>query len=192
VKRDWLYYLNTDGGLTLSGGEPLQQMDFAISLLKGAAELGLSTCVETCGYVPPGDLLKAAQYTDLFLYDLKCMDDTLHAQYVGVSNQLILENARLLIEKGIRTIFGIPLIPGITDTGDNIRATADFVSKLRSSTRKIRLLPYHRFGISKFKQLGYSYKLHDLPLCDKETIEKVRDIIVNDFKLECEVIGSWS
>ncbi len=188
VKRDRPFYRNSGGGVTLSGGEPLSQPEFAFSFLQLCKEIGLNTCVETCGFVSPHILEETLKYTDLFLYDLKHMDSAIHQRLTGVPNELILKNARLVASKGICMIIRVPLIAGVNDTTENIAATAAFACSLES-VHQVDLLPYHRFGVSKYEMLGRPYSLSTLQSYDKEEAKRAQDMIVNHFNLQCKIGG---
>jgi pyruvate formate lyase activating enzyme len=162
--RDALYFEASGGGLTLSGGEPLAQPDFAAELLRRYKheEKGRHTAVETCGFAEWPVFEKLAEDVDLFLYDLKHMDPLEHQRLTGVDNRLILENVRRLAEAGRALVIRLPLITGINDSAQNLEATADFVRALPGVSR-IDLLPYHRLGESKYRRLGKAYALGGEP-----------------------------
>jgi pyruvate formate lyase activating enzyme len=151
VMRDAPFYDQSSGGITCSGGEPLAQPEFLESLLQTAKENGLHTVVDTCGYASLEDFKRIEKLTDLFLYDIKLIDPTLHLLHTGVSNELILENFRNLAETGKSIWVRIPLIPGITDTIGNFKAIADFL-KPYETLRKINLLPYNKLFEDKFER----------------------------------------
>ena len=186
VTRDWAFYQNSDGGMTASGGEPLCQPDFLKALLKRCHEKGIHTTLDTCGYSQPETLQEVLEYIDLVLFDIKHMDTDIHQRVTSVPNKLILQNAMLLANGGIPTIFRIPLIRGINDSEDNIRATAEFAAGLRA--KQMDLLPYHRMGVSKYPMLDRGYRLDDLQLCETEEVEKLRQMI-EGLGLKCEIGG---
>lgn len=175
VKRDEPYYRNSGGGVTASGGEPLSQIDFLVGLFRSCQMNGLHTTLDTSGYAKIGSLIKALEYTNLVLYDLKHMDSAAHRKFTGVPNELILENARLVVSRAVPIIFRIPLIPGYNDSDENIRACAEFASEL--GVNEIDLLPYHRFGANKYRMLGLRYKLGKLPSAVREQLERPKQII---------------
>ena len=188
VKKDRPFYENSGGGVTLSGGEPLNQPRFALALLQLCHKIGIHTCLDTCGFADPHTLEKALKYTDLVLYDLKHMDSTSHQQLTGVPNQLILDNAKLIADERIPMIIRVPLIPMINDSEENISSIAAFTRSLRS-VHQIDLLPYHRFGISKYEALDHTYALSSLPSPGKEAVERAKHIIVEQFNLQCNIGG---
>jgi pyruvate formate lyase activating enzyme len=144
VARDIPYYDQSDGGVTFSGGEPLMQFDFLMKMLQLCRGRSIHTAVDTTGYAPTEDLERLIDLVDLFLYDLKIMDDHAHEQHVGVSNRLILDNLKMLATRGARVIIRVPLIPGITDTDPNLDAIIQFVKPL-PGVEEISLLTYHRY-----------------------------------------------
>ena len=148
VQKDEVFYDQSGGGVTFSGGEPMAQLQFLESLLRASKSRGIHTAVDTCGYATAADFERIYDFVNLFLFDLKLIDDEKHLNYTGVSNQLILSNLTLLAGKGNRIIVRIPMIPAITDTDENLRAVVDFLKPLKS-IRQISLLPYNKLGEDK-------------------------------------------
>ena len=155
IERDLLFYDESGGGVTLSGGEPLAQPEFALSVLAACKDRRIHTAVDTCGFAEWDVLDAVASQTDLFLYDVKQLDDDRHRELTGVSNVLILENLERLGESGRRIWIRYPLIPGVNDAEDDIVALGKLVSRLRS-VDAIHLLPFHRGGERKRVGLGLS------------------------------------
>jgi pyruvate formate lyase activating enzyme len=153
VTADRVFYDQSHGGVTFSGGEPLLQPDFLLALLEACQAAGLHTTVDTCGFACTHHLLAAARRTNLFLFDLKLMDDTLHRLHTGVPNQPILENLKALDHVHDRVWLRIPLIAGITDTDANLKAIARFAANIHA-IRQINLLPFHPTGQPKLGRLG--------------------------------------
>ena len=186
VRADSLFYKNSGGGVTASGGEPTAQPAFLLQFLKGCQRLGFDTCLDTCGYVPWETLEEILEYVDLVLYDIKHMNPIRHIELTGVDNQLILDNARRIVEKGIPLIVRVPLIPGCNDSNENMEALGRFTAQLGNS-RRLDLLPYHQLGIKKFDRLGRRYMLEDIQLFKKaEVDEKVR--LLGSYGLKVEVV----
>jgi len=153
VERDRPFYEETGGGVTFSGGEPLAQPRFLLACLEALRSRAIDTAVDTCGVAPRHLLLEAAPLTGLFLYDLKIMDPARHERVVGVPLAPILENLRALDRAGTRIWLRVPLIPGFTDDKANLEAVGAFAAGLET-TRRLHLLPYHRFGTEKRLGLG--------------------------------------
>lgn len=157
VERDRIFYEESGGGVTLSGGEPLHQPEFCIDLLRSLKEKGIHTAMDTTGNSSEDIIRRAMLYTDLFLYDLKIMNDKEHLKYTGVSNNRILENLTGLFKSGNQVIIRFPVIPGITDSKENLAAMADFLSPylhIAISPLEIHLLPYHTIGNNKYKRFN--------------------------------------
>ncbi len=169
---DRIFYEESGGGITFSGGEPLMQPEFLKDLLTACRAQGINTAVDTCGFAPREQLLAVAALTDLFLYDLKFVDDAKHREYTGVSNATILENLQALsgIHKNIW--IRIPIIPGLNDCPEELEAMARLVASL-SGVQQVNLLPYHKTGIHKFKRLGQNYRLADTVPPSREYMEAV-------------------
>jgi pyruvate formate lyase activating enzyme len=154
VVRDRPFYETSGGGLTLSGGEPLFQIDFAEALLRRAKEEGLHCCMETCGFGEWGRLERLLPLVDLFLYDLKETDPDHHAEFTGVSNDLILRNLRALHERGATIRLRCPIIPGCNDRDEHFAGIASLAGEL-PNLEGVELMPYHRLGESKVGRFGF-------------------------------------
>jgi pyruvate formate lyase activating enzyme len=161
LEKDAVFYEESGGGATFSGGEPLMQPDFLKALLTACRIRGFHTAVDTCGFAPVDELLKVAVSTDLFLYDLKFIDDERHRLYTGVSNAPILANLRTLSERHGEVWLRIPLIPGVNDGEGELDGMARLAKSL-PGVRQVNLIPYHRTGIAKFRRLGRDYPLESL------------------------------
>jgi pyruvate formate lyase activating enzyme len=187
IRRDELYYRNSGGGVTASGGEPLRQARFVAALFERCRSAGIHTALDTCGYSPRPELEKVLEHTDLVLFDLKLIDGQTHLEMVEVPNDGILGNARAVMEWGVPLLVRIPLIPGVTDTDENLGEAVRFVRQLGEGVRAVNLLPYHRFGLSKYQMLDSECPLDGL-LPPSE--EKLRGIVerFESLNLECEII----
>ena len=161
VLRDRIFFDESGGGVTFSGGEPLMQPGFLLEALGLLRAEGVHTALDTCGFAPRADLLAAAGLASLVLYDLKLMDDARHRAATGQSNRIILDNLKALAEVHEDIRIRVPVIPGLNDDLANLEATADFVAAL-AGARRVDLLPYHRIGEAKFARLGLDYALSDL------------------------------
>jgi pyruvate formate lyase activating enzyme len=153
ISRDLPFYEDSGGGVTFSGGEPLTQPAFLYEMLSGCRDRGIHTCVDTCGYCEWEVLRDAALLTDLFLFDLKLLNDAAHIEHTGVSNGIILENLRRLSGIHDSVWIRVALIPGRTDSRENIEAIRSFVSTL-DGLPEIDLLPYHDTWRGKLYRLG--------------------------------------
>lgn len=176
VKKDMPFYKNSGGGVTLSGGEPLLQSNFAAELLRACREAGINTCIETAGFAPWSSFEKVLKYTDFVLYDIKVMNAEKHQKFAGVKNEMILQNALRIAETSIPVDFRMPLVPGHNDDEENIRETSEFLRKIAGIKKEepcIHLLPYHRLGVNKYGQLGKRYALAELKPLSKEEVNGV-------------------
>jgi pyruvate formate lyase activating enzyme len=153
IERDVVFYDQSGGGVTFSGGEPLTQPDFLRHLLRACRARSLHTTLDTCGFAPWDVLDEVRAYVDLFLYDLKLVDDARHRTFTGVSNEPILENLRRLSRRGHHIVLRVPVIPGINDDQRNLHQIGTFAAGLPSLER-VDLLPYHRIGRDKYQRLG--------------------------------------
>ncbi len=161
IDKDRLFYEESGGGVTFSGGEPLLQAKFLLKCLEACKRNDIHTAVDTCGYASADDLLDCAAFTDLFLYDLKVIDQRRHEELLGVSNALILENLKLLDSRGHLIWIRLPLIPGVNDDDENLAAIAEVVGALKSFP-PVCLLPYHRIGSDKYDRLGLRYSMQEI------------------------------
>jgi len=151
VLRDRPFHDQSSGGVTLSGGEPLMQPAFLIPLLRSLKDHDVHTAVDTCGFAPRQTVADVARHTDLFLYDLKCLDDGLHRRHTGVSNLSILDNLKALTALNANIWVRIPLIPGFNLDDTLLGELADFIASLQG-IRQVNLLPYHRLGANKWQR----------------------------------------
>jgi pyruvate formate lyase activating enzyme len=152
VLKDLAFYRNSGGGVTFTGGEPLSQPDFLLESLRLCKEAGIHTAIETCGYGRRSDLEKIAPYTDLFLFDIKIINPDIHLRHTGQSNDIIIRNLDYLAKEHKHIILRFPLIPGITDTEENIGEIIGLMKKL--NLEEIQLEPYHTLGESKYEEFG--------------------------------------
>ena len=161
IERDRIFYDESGGGITLSGGEPMMQFDFAYELLKTAKSRGLHTALETSGYAPIEDYMCILPYVDELLWDCKLVESSAHKKYTGVGNELILDNLRQLCAKGAAVKLRCPIIPGVNDTDAHFEAVNSLVRELGISS--VKIMPYHKLGISKAKKLGREYREFCVP-----------------------------
>jgi len=174
LRKDMPFYESSEGGITLSGGEPLAQADFALALLKQCKREDLHCVLDTSGYGPWHDFEKCIQFVDLILYDIKHMDPNMHRRYTGVSNDLILENLAKAGKAGVPLEIRMPIIAGINDDREQITEAARFLSGI-SGIRRIQLLPYHRLGEAKYTRLGRPYGMGKREPLSDDQMEEVAD-----------------
>ena len=171
IERDVAFYDESGGGVTFSGGEPLQQPAFLGALLRACQEKEIHTAVDTSGFAAWETLDRLRADVDVFLYDLKTLDDARHRQFTGVSNALILENARRLSALGHALLIRIPVIPGVNADAESVRQLGAFIAAL-PRVSGVELLPYHRIHLDKYDRLNLPYALPDVqPPSDAQMAE---------------------
>ncbi|MBO4298970.1 MAG: glycyl-radical enzyme activating protein, partial [Clostridia bacterium] len=168
--EDRAFYEASGGGVTLSGGEPLMQADFAAALLRALKEAGVHTALDTSGFAPWADFEKALPFTDLVLFDVKAASEEAHIACTGRSNRLILENLRRLDETGKTIDVRVPFVPGFNDA--EMDAIIGVLRPLRS-LRRVKILPYHNYADSKYRSLGLDAPLPDVAMPDAGTVRGV-------------------
>jgi pyruvate formate lyase activating enzyme len=187
VLKDRIFYEDSQGGATISGGEPLMQPQFLKALLTSLRDAGIHTTLDTTGFGCTGHLLAAAKLADLVLYDLKAFDEQRHRQLTGVSNRNILANLIALNETHLNVWIRLPFVPGFNDDLVELRKIADFVSKLRSVVL-VNLLPFHRSGLHKYERLGQVHGLQGVEVPSEEAMERAADVF-REFKLPVKIGG---
>lgn len=186
-EKDRPFYENSNGGVTVSGGEATVQKEFLLSLVRHAGESGLHTVLDTCGHADPETLRSAADHVHHVLFDLKIMDPDRHREVVGVDNERILANLRMLDDMGVPIVIRVPLIPDLTDHEENLRAVASLAAEL-PSVRRVDLMRYNRLGESKWRRLGQPYPLEGTEVPDDERMEQLRQLVAG-YGLETTVQG---
>lgn len=173
VNADALFYQNSGGGVTLSGGDPVAQPAFSIDILKRCRNAGIHTAVETCGFAKWETLKSILEYVDLVLYDIKHMDPVKHKAFTKVSNERILDNAkRIRMELELPMLARIPVIPGYNDSLEALKAAAQFIARELGPSVSVHLLPYHRLGETKYERLEKpGLRTHIVPPKDSQTEE---------------------
>lgn len=167
--KDRLFYDRSAGGVTLSGGEPLAQGEFALEVLEKLGSEEIHRAVDTCGYLSPDLLEQASKVCDLFLFDLKLINSDAHIAHTGVDNKVILDNLQLLAKLRAKVLVRIPLIPGINDSSEELRGMASFINSL-PIPYPVKILPYHSLPEGKYAALGLEYTLQGLK---PPTVEEV-------------------
>lgn len=172
LERDISYFDASNGGVTISGGEPLFQSGFVFELLRACRKRELHTALDTSGCVDPVVLTESATLTDLILYDLKTMDSATHCEWTGAGNRRILENLKLLNSLRVDVWIRLPLIPGVNDGERNLDAMIAFLSNTRF--RRISILPYHKIATTKYQRLGLPDRMTGVEPPSPEDIEAIR------------------
>lgn len=185
--KDKVYYEESGGGITVSGGEPMMQIDFLETLLTLAKKEKLHTCIETCGYAKKCDFEKIAPLVDCFLYDFKESNNEKHCLFTGVDNHLILENLALLNSIGSMIILRVPLIPGYNDTYEHMKGIAAVVNK-HKCIKKIEIMPYHALGVSKAEAIGRNNIESVIPVPDNVFLKQYTSELAEKVSVEIEVM----
>lgn len=188
IEKDSVFFEQSGGGVTFSGGEPLQHAGFLLKILEECKKRAIHRVVDTSAHGSLTSLLKIASLTNLFLIDLKMMDSKKHQFYTGVSNQKILNNVRELAKKEVYIIFRAPLIKGVNLDDQNIIETAKFMNSLSGNRSKINLLPYHNTAIKKHEKLGNPIHLEHFEKPSDEELEHVVSIF-NQYQITATIGG---
>lgn len=177
VERDFPFYVNSGGGLTVTGGEPADQPEYVLELLKKGKERGLHICLDTSGHCPWDVLEGMLDYVDIFLYDLKQLDTNKHKKATGVGNELILANLKRLLGAGATVWIRIPVIPGFNDSPEYIESVAQFLKGLSPPVERVDLLPFHNYCQEKYRWLGLDWKFGETESLDQSEVEPLKDIL---------------
>ncbi len=172
INKDRPFFDQSGGGVTISGGEPLAQPEALLALLHGCAGLGIHRVVDTSGFAATETLLEVAALTDLFLFDLKHMDNSEHQRYTGVGNELILHNLAVLASSGAAIRIRIPLLAGVNDGPDNIAATAEFLADCRG-VQGVDLLPFHSSAKAKYRKLNQNFPAGEMSAPPRERLDAI-------------------
>jgi pyruvate formate lyase activating enzyme len=174
VLKDVAFFDESGGGMTVSGGEPFFQAEFLIELLSAGKRRHLHTALDTTGFTTPETLARVVPLTDLFLYDLKSLDDTRHRELTGVPNAPILANLRALVAGGAHVILRVPVIPGTNDSPADVQAVGEFVAGL-ARPPQIHLLPYHRTALEKYRRFRMACPMPDVAAASPERMEALAE-----------------
>lgn len=163
IEGEKVFITRSGGGVTFSGGEPMLQHVFLLETLKSCKTKGYHTALDTSGYCPPENIKSVIPYTDLFLFDIKHLDDTLHTKFTGVSNRLILENYHLVLRSKTDLMIRFPVIPGYNDDSEHLIRLRQFINETKNgSLKKICLLPFHKTGASKYNRFRMPYRVGNI------------------------------
>ena len=174
--KDYMFYEESFGGVTLSGGEVMaQDMEYIEELLKKLKRKGYNIAIDTCGFAPSENFRIVLPYADTFLYDIKLMDDEKHKKYMGQSNELIFTNLKYLSDNGARIYIRIPVIGGVNDSDEEIQAIISYL-KENISVAQVNLLPYHDIASSKYQRLDVTYKGEEFTVPSKERMEELKEM----------------
>ena len=187
IAADRLFFDESGGGVTFSGGEPLRQWRFLVRCLEAVQARGYHAAVDPSGYATERTILRVAEHADLFLYDLKVMDPDRHRRFTGVGLPPILRNLRALDQRGAAVWIRLPLVPGYNDDAANLEAVGRFVAGLRH-TRRVHVLPYHRLASAKYERLGLVNPMVEIPSPAAADIDRAVAVLAS-FGLDVHVGG---
>jgi pyruvate formate lyase activating enzyme len=179
LDKEKVFINQSKGGVTFSGGEPMLQSEFLLGVLKACKENGYHTAVDTSGYSSAENYKSIIQFTDLFLFDIKHLDEARHIETTGVSNIGILDNYKLLLESGKDIMVRIPVIPGINDDTDHLENLRYFINSTKtSSLKRINLLPFHKIGSSKYKRFNIPYRMDGVEPPSEEKMQMMKEFFM--------------
>jgi len=183
IEKDQIFFEESGGGVTFSGGEPLLQIDFLVEVLKALKEMEIHTAVDTCGYAASDSLKRILPLTNIFLFDLKVINTEKHIEYTGVSNDVILGNLKILSEHNSKIFIRLPVIPGFNDSEANIN---DMIALFKDiNFEEINLLKYHNLAKTKCQKLGKKYEMPDIPNTKKEDLIELKKVFeTSGFKVK--------
>ncbi len=177
LEKEKVFINQSNGGVTFSGGEPMMQIEFLRETLKACKAMGYHTAVDTSGYSSNENFKSIIPFTDLFLFDIKHLDDVRHVEFTGVSNIRILENYRLLVNSGKDIMVRIPVVPGMNDDNEHIIKLKQFILATGTGPlKKINLLPYHKTGSSKYKKFNLPYKMGSVKPPSKQEMQQIKEL----------------
>lgn len=177
IEEDISFYDISGGGVTLGGGEVTMQSEFAANLLMACKQEGINTAIETCGYAKLESMLQVAEFTDLFLYDIKHIDSEKHYELTGVRNERILENLKELLRRRFNVKIRMPLLKGVNDSQQEIERVIEFLMPYKEykNFKGIDLLPYHKLGVNKYNQLDMQYQIDSDPKLSEKELEIIEN-----------------
>ncbi|MBP2655546.1 MAG: glycyl-radical activating family protein [Firmicutes bacterium] len=188
IKKDAIMYRRSNGGITISGGEPLVQADFVAEILKACKALGWNTAIETTGYADFTQIERVIPYVDTILLDIKNIESEIHQRGTGQANELILANALRLAAMAAKVVVRVPLIPEFNANSRSIHLIAEF-AKYMANVSEIHLLPYHKLGANKYELLGRNYPMDDSLETPAEEDVAAYKKIVEDHGFSCTIGG---
>jgi pyruvate formate lyase activating enzyme len=185
IEKEAVFYEESGGGVTFSGGEPMLQNEFLLDVLKALSEKGIHTAVDTCGLAKKESFESILKYTDLFLFDLKHLDRKKHETYTGADNSIILKNLEFLVSKDAKIQIRIPVIGGINDSNGDMQAMLDYLKTFNGKIKDVHLLPYHSFAKNKYNRFQKENKLEGLKDFDKKDLVPIKKMFEADgFKVK--------
>ena len=185
ITKETIFFNESGGGVTFSGGEPLMQANFLFEILKKCKHNNINTCIDTSGFASQKIFESIIPLTDLFLYDLKFLNNTKHKKYTGVSNEIILSNLKYLDSKQENVIIRIPIIPTINDLPEDINDFINFIIGLEN-INDVELLAYHSIASNKYKKYGKQNKMLNIKEPTKEKMKNIQKSFIK-FGINCKI-----
>jgi pyruvate formate lyase activating enzyme len=189
LEKEKVFINQSKGGVTFSGGEPMLQIDFLLDVLKACKTKGYHTAVDTSGYSSAENYRSIIPFTDLFLFDIKHLDEAKHIESTGVTNSGILDNYRLIINSGNDVMVRIPVVPGFNDDQNHLEKLKQFITETKTgSVKKINLLPFHKIGSSKYERFNIPYRMGGVEPPDKGKMQKIK-IFFEETEIKVKIGG---
>jgi len=173
IEKDQIFFEESGGGVTFSGGEPLLQIDFLEEILKEVKRKGIHSAVDTCGFKAPESFKRILHLPDIFLFDIKVINNDKHIEYTSVSNDVIIENLKILSDNNAKIFIRFPVIPGFNDGEENINDMIMLLKKI--NFEELNLLKYHNLAKTKCQRLGKKYEMPDIPNTKKEDLSGLKE-----------------
>ena len=181
INKDRIFYEQSGGGVTFSGGEPFYQAQFLIETLIRCREECINTAVDTCGYCDTGAILEAAEITGYFLYDIKFMDNARHVKFCGAPNDIILKNLESLSDTKTKLLLRIPVVPGVNDDMAEMKSIFEFTKNMKN-IEAVHLLPYHNIQTAKYNKIGKQYELSDVSGDESPNMKEIKNLFGTRFR----------
>jgi len=183
LNKDLLFYEQSNGGVTFSGGEPLYQAEFMLDALKACKEDRINTAIDTSGFCDTDAILKATEMTNYFLYDLKFIDSEKHEKYCGGSNEIILKNLEHISQARAKIFIRIPVIPGINDDLQEMKGIFEFIKAIKN-IETVHLLPYHNIQTDKYNRIGKKYELPEISGNESPNMDEIKRLFSGKFRVK--------
>ena len=181
INKDRLFYEQSGGGVTFSGGEPFFQNKFLLEVLESCREDYINTAIDTTGFCDTASLAKAAEISDYFLYDVKFMDSAKHEKYCGVPNDIVIKNLEFLSETKTKLLIRIPVIPAVNDDMPEMKSIFEFIKNYKN-VKAVHLLPYHNIQTDKYKKVGKQYELSEIPNDESPNMNGIKNLFATKFQ----------
>jgi pyruvate formate lyase activating enzyme len=183
INKDLLFYEQSGGGVTFSGGEPFYQAEFLLEALKACRKDHINTAIDTSGFCDTEAILKAAETANYFLYDLKFIDNEKHEKYCGGPNALVLKNLEKISQTKAKILIRIPIIPSINDDLQEMTGIFEFIKRIKN-IEAVHLLPYHNIQTDKYNRIGKKYELPEISSDESPNMNEIKDLFSAKFRIK--------